>query len=308
MPDAPLASIDRVADVLHVRGADAPAGAPPGLLVEVPHGATRAAHFESLRAELRGEFPEGLRDFFFVNTDVGAPEVAEALAGRIVRAAPTRSVAVIRCRIPRTFVDCNRVIAPDARPAASPAGGVTPGIASYVRDDGDLRLLLARYAAYRDLVTRAVDLVCGAGGTALMLHSYAPRSIDVPVDERIVERLRAEYAPGRIETWPLRAEVDLITRDPDGRRLADAGLVASVRSSLERAGYGTAEGEAYALHPSTLAWTFAARWPGQTLCIEMRRDLLARTFTPFAEMEIDPAKAGRMADALAAAFEARPSG
>lgn len=301
-------SVPGVAEVLEFRGAAAPAAGAPDLFVEIPHGATRAAHFESLRAALRGPFPENLRDFFFVNTDVGAPEVGVALAERLVRDVPRCRVTVVRCLVPRTFVDCNRVVAPDARPASSAAGAVTPGIASYVRDEDDLRVLLARYAAYRELVTRVAERTCEPGGTMLMLHSYAPRSIDVPVDERIVERLRAEYAPERIGTWPLRAEADLITRDPDGRRLADADLVAAVRASLGSAGYGTAEGEAYALHPSTLAWTFASRWPGRTLCIEMRRDLLAREFTPFAEMDIDPAKADRMAAALAPAFAARISG
>jgi hypothetical protein len=36
----------------------------------------------------------------------------------------------------------------------------------------------------------------------------------------------------------------------------------------------------------------------------MRRDLLVREFTPFAEMEIDPAKADRLAAVLANALTA----
>lgn len=300
MTAAPPASIPRVADVTVVRGRTAAPGSAPDVLLEVPHGATRAADFDALRAELRGPFPADLRDFFFVNTDVGAPEIAERLAARIVAATPRRTVLVVRCLVPRTFVDCNRVIDPDpARAAtASAAGDVTPGIVSYVRDAGDLRLLLARHAAYCDLVTRACDAVCGAGGTTVMVHTYAPRSVDVPVDDRIVERLREAYLPGNVGKWPLRAEVDLITRTPEGVRVAADGLVEAMQAALTRAGFRHAESEAYALHPSTLAAQLAARHPGRTLCVEMRRDLVAREFTPFAEMAIDPAKADKLAASL----------
>ena len=68
----------------------------PDLLVEIPHGATRAAHFDALASELVGPFPDDLRDFFFVNTDVGAPEVGGALAARVVADDPHRTAVVIR--------------------------------------------------------------------------------------------------------------------------------------------------------------------------------------------------------------------
>lgn len=302
-----FASVPRVCDATPVRGSSARAESPPDLVIEVPHGATRAAHFDALRAELSGPFPDGLRDFFFVNTDVGAPEVAVRVAERFVASDPRRSALVLRCLVPRTFIDCNRAIDASTRPASSAAGGVTPGIAEYVRDADDLRLLFARYSAYRDLTTRAIDAACGGGGLALMLHSYAPRSIDVPVDDRIVERLRAEYRPENLAKWPLRAEVDLITRAPDGRRLAGDAVVAAVQGALDRAGLRHAEGAAYALHPSTLAALHAERHPGRTLCVEMRRDLIVPEFTPFAEMTADPAKADRLAAPLAEALSATAS-
>ena len=93
-------------------------------------------------------------------------------------------------------------------------------IVEYVRDADDLALLLSLYDQYRALVRRAFEGICGAGGLGLMLHSYAPREVDVPVDEKIVERLRAAYAPDTVETWPLRAEVDMITRTAEGTRRA----------------------------------------------------------------------------------------
>ncbi len=257
-----------------------------------------------MAADLVGPFPEGLRDFFFVNTDVGAPEVAEGLARALVVAEPTRSVLVVRCLLPRTFVDCNRLIDAAAPATRSAEGGVTPGIVEYVRDPGDLSVLLSHYGAYRSLVERAFARIVGARGVGLMLHSYAPREVDVPVDERIVERLRAAYAPDQVEAWPLRAEIDMITRTAEGTRLANGDLVAALGGSLRAAGYDTQEGSTYALHPSTLAHHFAAQHPGRTLCLEMRRDLLVDTFTPFEEMPGDPERTERMARALAAGFRA----
>jgi hypothetical protein len=295
-------SIPEVCDVTLVAGARSRQSAPPALLVEVPHGATRAAHFHALRARLRGPFPDGLEDFFFVNTDVGAPELAERVAARFVAQRQETSALVVRCLVPRTFIDCNRVIDAATKPAASAAGEMTPGVASYVKDPDDLALLFARYAAYREVAERAFELVCGAGGLGVMQHTYAPRSIDVPVDERIVQRLREEYEPHAITKWPLRADLDLIVNAPDGTLLASEILVARVEKSFQDAGFGTARNGAYSLHPSSMGHLHARRHPGRTLCIELRRDLLARQFTPFREMESDPVRTERLASSLAAAL------
>jgi hypothetical protein len=171
-----------------------------------------------------------------------------------------------------------------------------------VRAPADVALLRARYGAYRELVTRAFELVCGSGGDALLVHSYAPRSIDVPVDERIVERLKAEYSPEALERWPLRAEIDLIADDPEGLPLASGRLAARAREAFTAAGLTVARSSAYALHPSTLAHAFATRFPDRTLCFEVRRDLLVPTFTPFVELAVAPAKVERVAAALARAL------
>ncbi len=274
----------------------------PDLLLEVSHGATRAADFEALLRALRGPFPEDLREFFFVNTDVGAPEVALRVAERVVAADPRRSAAVIRCLIPRTFVDCNRLIDVRTGPRSSAAGELTPGVHAWVRDPEDLRLLLARYGAYRALVESTCDLVCAQGGRAVMVHSYAPRSVDVPVDGRIVEHLRAAYAPERLESWPLRSPVDLIVDTPEGTRLASNELVERLRALFAAAGFEVALNGAYALHPGTLASVLAHRHRERTLCLELRRDLLVAEFTPFQEMSVDPAKVDRLAAPLAAAL------
>ena len=295
-----MRSIPDVCEVVLARGAQA--GERPELLLEVPHGATRAADFERLRAALRGNFPEDLREFFFVNTDVGAPEVALRVAERVVAADPRRCAAVIRCLLPRTFVDCNRVLDAQTVPRASAAGELTPGVHAWVRDPADLELLLARHGAYRALVEGACERVCTQGGVAVMVHTYAPRSVEVPVDERIVEHLRAAYAPERFESWPLRAPVDLIVDTPEGTRLASNNLVERVRAGFAAAGLEVVLNGAYSLHPETLAGVLARRHRGQTLCLELRRDLLVHAFTPFQEMQVDPVKVERIAAPLAAAL------
>lgn len=298
------ASVPGVVDLERFAGAQARADAPADVLVEVPHGATTAAHFDALAAELVGPFPPDLRAFFFVNTDVGAPETARRFAARLVEAHPTRVALVARCAIPRTFVDCNRWVDPDAVGRATAAGEMTPGLASYVRAPADVALLRGRHATYRETVERLYEATCGAGGSALMLHSYAPRSIDVPVDDRIVERLRDAYRPETVGSWPLRPEADLITRTPEGERLASAALVEATQRALGAVGVTAQEGVTYPLHPSTLGRRLAQRWRGQTLCVELRRDLLADPFDPFAEMRISPAAADRLGAALAQAWGA----
>nr|MBK7065814.1 hypothetical protein [Deltaproteobacteria bacterium] len=46
----------------------------------------------------------------------------------------------------------------------------------------------------------------------------------------------------------------------------------------------------------------ATAWPGRTLCMEVRRDLLADPFDPFTEMRIGEAKVARLAGPLAEAL------
>ncbi len=295
-----MQSIPDVCEVTLVRGPAA--AATPDLVLEVPHGATRAADFDRLRAALRGPFPDDLREFFFVNTDVGAPEVALRVAERVVAADPRRSAAVIRCLLPRTFVDCNRLLDAATVARASAAGEMTPGLHAWVRDPADRALLLERYGAYRALVESACARVCANGGLAVMVHSYAPRSVDVPVDEHVVAHLRAAYAPGRVASWPLRAPVDLIVDTPEGERLADPARVERTRAAFAAAGFEVVLNGAYSLLPGTLATLLAHRHRGQTLCLELRRDLLVHVFTPFQEMQADPAKVERAAAALASAL------
>jgi len=297
-----LHSIAGVGHVELVRGAEADPLAPPDLLLEVPHGATRAKHFDQLRAELQGDYDAGLRDFFFVNTDVGAPELAFAVARGVVAKSPGRTVAIVRCLLPRTFVDCNRTIERDTVAKASQPGEMTPGLPPWVVHAADRELLLDRYFAYRELVTAGFATVCAGGGKALCVHTYAPRSIDVAVDVDIAAALHAAYAPDRIGSWPLRAEVDLITHDPEGRLLADDELARRAEHEFTAHGIQVVRNDTYSLHPSTLAFAFAQLYPQQTLCFEVRRDLLLDEFVPFVELHPTETAVRRVAEPLIAAI------
>ena len=296
--DSPLHSIADVVDVAVTRGASADPAAPPDLLIEIPHGATATDDFGRVAARLASPLPAGLADFFHVNTDAGAPELAAAVARRFVALEPARVVAVLRCRVPRTFIDCNRRI--DASPADFKEGKVTPGLMPWVTDPDDRALLRARYEAYVGAVRAAVAAAMPAGAM-LMLHTYAPRTVDVEVDADIVTNLRRAYEPAVEPTWPLRPEVDLIGRGLDGTSYLPAGVVDELKSGLAAVGVTVADGETYPLHPSTLAWDQALAWPGRTLCMEVRRDLVAEPFDPFVQMNIGAEKVARLAGPIAEA-------
>lgn len=302
MTASPLASIPDVAFVEVLRGAEAPADAAPDLLVEVPHGADRREHYDRLRGRLQGDLPADLHAFFHINTDVGAWAYGRATAEAVLAAQPDRSALLIRSLIPRTFIDCNRP-ADFAGDADLAQGGVTAGVPSYVRDERDLTLLQGLHRAYVGLVEQAFHQVCGAGGQALVPHTYGPRTLGIEgVDDRIVESLRWACDPERVETWPLRTEVDLLTRDGDGKLLAPAGVEEQLLERFAAAGFAPALNDTYFLHPATLGHGWSARYPGQVVCLEVRRDLLVPAWTPFEEMVADPARARRVAEILAPAL------
>jgi hypothetical protein len=239
---------------------------------------------------------------------VGAPELAARAAERTVGADPARTAVVLRCLLPRTFIDCNRIVDAGSRPTATKAGELTPGISPWVKDPFDRALVLGRYATYRALVEQAFQEVVGGGGHGVMVHTYAPLSVEVPVDEKIVQSLKAAYSPEQVKKWPRRAQVDLISRTREGELLSSEALVEAARSEFVAAGLKVAENNAYHLHDATMAYQLARRYPGKTLCFEVRRDLLVAAFTPFVEMQVDPVRIDRAAVALARALsKAKPA-
>ena len=277
--------------------------APLDLLIEVPHGAAGPEEYFALKRRLRGALPAHLERFFYVHTDVGAYALGEAIADRVLAARPQTRGALARSLVPRTFLDVNRLLNASAESYAS--GGVTAGVPSFITNPDDLDLLLGLYADYR----AAVDPLwarLAPDGLGLTPHSYAPRTVGITqVDEHIVERLAACYAPGVEETWPLRPEVDIITSTPDGEDLAPTGLADDLTARLLARGVKAERDTSYNLHPVTLGHYRSVEWPGQVLCFEVRRDLLVRAWTPFEAMEADPEKVAPLADAFAAAILAR---
>ena len=286
-------SVPEILDVSIARGVRARPDAPPDLVIEVPHGATATADFTALAARLTSPLPDGLVDFFHVNTDTGAPELAAAIAARFVAAEPTRVAAVLRCRIPRTFIDCNRRI--DAPADDFKAGKVTPGLMPWITTPEDRATLRAAYDRYVDAVREAVAALA-SDGALLLLHSYAPRTVDVEVDLEIVASLRRAYQADVEPGWPLRPELDVIGRAVDGTSHAPAAVVDALRDELAARGIALADSATYPLHPSTLAWDHVMTRPGRALCVEVRRDLLADPFDPFVEMRIGTAKVERLAE------------
>lgn len=293
------ASLPGIVDVELLRGAQARSDAPLDLVVEVPHGATTTGDFVALAAQLTSPLPADLIAFFHVNTDAGAPELARATARRLITDRPALSAAVVRCRIPRTFIDCNRRI--DAAPAEFRAGKVTPGVMPWITTDEDRALLRAAHERYVAAV-HAAAAALGPTGAMLLLHSYAPRTVDVEVDLDIVASLRRAYQPDREPTWPLRPELDVIGRALDGTAHAPAVVVDALRAELAGPGIAVADSATYPLHPSTLAWDHVMAHPGRALCLEVRRDLLADPFEPFVELRISDAKVARLAAPLARAL------
>jgi hypothetical protein len=192
----------------------------------------------------------------------------------------------------------------DADPKEFKAGKVTPGLMPWVTADADRELLLGRYRAYVQAVDDAVAEVMPKGGAMLLLHTYAPRSVGVEVDLDIVKSLHAAYTPEKEPTWPLRPEVDVIHKTVEGQSLAPATVVSTLRAGLAKAGVTLADGESYPMHPSTLAFNHVTRWPGRVLCVEVRRDLLAAPWTPFAQMTIGDEQCAALAGPFAEAVRA----
>lgn len=290
-----IASVPGVAEVVELAGVAAAAG-PPRLLVEVPHGADRRTLFDTLAARLRGDRPPGLEDFFHANTDEGAWELGLASAQAAVDAFPTLRVRLIRCLVPRTFIDCNRVL--DGDPTAH-GGGVTEGLPVYVDHPEDQRLLRGLHRQYARLVDAACAEVVAQDGLVLVPHTYAPRTVGIAaVGHDIVEKMHWAWHPDRVHEWPLRPEVDLITRDGAGRCLAPPGVVAEVQGGLGALGLSVEEGGTYWLHPATRAAELSARHPERLFCLEVRRDVLMPHWQPFLECHPEPERAAQVGGVL----------
>ena len=292
----------------------------PELLFEIPHGASATRHYDAIRAHLATALPDDLIDFFHVNTDVGSYEYARRVAEFLVDpglvrelepyltantrekvdALRPRSVALVRCLIPRTFVDTNRVL------EDSPGGDgprLTSAVNEYIRDPRDVDWLLQQHRRYHEVARAAYAWILDAGGLACTPHTYAPKSIEVhDFDEGIGKALRAAYEPEAYAKWTVRPHIDLITVAPDGTRLTPERWVEGILRNGAQAGWDVKQNETYPLHPVSMGYVYAAKYPGRVLCLEVRRDLLADPFTPFEEMSISDAKTSAVAAPLSSAY------
>ena len=291
-------SVTGVCNTGVVSGAKADPQAAPDLLIEVPHGATRLLHYESLRGLLKGNYSDDLIKFFYVNTDVGAPETAVAVARGLLARQPELKIRILRGLVPRTFVDCNRM------PQASGDGQekVTPRVPHYVTNPADIDMVTAYHLSYIAQAERAYAEVCGNGGQALILHTYAPRSVDVgSIEGNFVEQLTEAWLPKNRRKWPKRPDVDLITTTPDGESLASPDLVKEVRRRYQSVKIGVAENDTYHLHTDTLGLRWSQEYPQRVLCVELNRQRLVRKWTPLEPLEVMPRRVEKMAKPLIAA-------
>ncbi len=275
---------------------------PATFLIEVPHGATTPDHYATVRNRLRSPLPDRLEEFYFVNTDVGAPECAAEIAELIVAGSegPETRVLIVRSLVPRTFIDCNRAaeIATDDFRRSK----LTPALPEYIVDPDDASELQRLYDAYQSVARAAYDEVCGNRGLALTLHTYAPKSVGIhTVDATIVRRLHEAYRPPLYDSWPDRPDVDLINRSSDGEELAPEELVSRLRHNYEQIGIEATESRTYQLHPATMAYRQSRRFPGRVLCLEISRGLLADPFEPFRPMRIARSAVHRMSAPVAEA-------
>ena len=299
MSAAPEASVDVVEGVAEIHRFG---GGPARLLLETPHGATERSHYDSVASRLESPLPARLEQFFFVNTDFAAPDIAARVASLLTASkgkARARGVVVVRALVPRTFVDLNRRIDGEVQ------AGMTPGLPPYITAERDRALLSALHRRYDDAVAALYEQVCGSGGLAVAVHTFAPRSVEVGVDADIVTSLRAAYRPQVYARWTVRPPVDFITRDESGRDLSPAGLVPELRAAYAALGLESGENSTYHLHPATSGSAFAKRYPGQVLCVEYRRDLLGAPWRPFSPGIVGSRKVARLAAPLATALSER---
>ena len=272
----------------------------PSLLIELPHGATERAHYDAVAARLESPLPARLEQFFHVNTDFAVPELAARVAELLTtgtRNDRTMGIVVVRALVPRTFIDLNREIAEVDSAAVQP--GMTPGLPPYITAPADQQLLTFLYQQYFATVATLYRETCSAGGLAVALHSFAPRSVEVEVDADIVPALRAAYRPEAYGRWTQRPGVDFITQDTDRNDLSPPGLVSALHAAYLELGLMVGENATYHLHPATMGYRYSAAYPGQVLCAEFRRDLLGAPWRPFVPSRVGPRKVARLARPLA---------
>ena len=287
-------SIEGVVEVIVHR---APSPSQKWLFIEVPHGATRKSDYDAVVSRLKSTLPDELEHFFFVNTDIGAPEGA-AWLGRTLSAQGV-NVVVARCLIPRTFIDTNRVIAGTEQGVVK--DGLTPAVPGYIDSPQDAEWLTSQHARYHQVVEAAYLEICrGANGLALQLHSFSPRSVAIEkTDGNIVTALHEAYVPEVYAKWPERPPIDVISALADGSFRAAPKLVDALLQAYVADGIAAKENGTYHLHAVAMGYQYARAYPSQVVCVELNRGLVADPFVPFGVSPISEAKVAKMVAPIA---------
>jgi len=268
----------------------------PQLLIELPHGAVNTEEYQFFAQQIPS-LPENLIDFFYVNTDVGTPELAHCIAQNLKE---HMRISIIRSRIPRTLVDCNRVLS--LSPEEYRAGKVTPGIPCYVPQQ-DHEWLHQIHQRYTKKVDELYASICQQGGSALILHSYSPKSVGISsVDQDIVEKLHWAYEADLYKTWPTRPKIDIIAKTKEGEWLCDMKRAEKLQQAYIQNDITVGLSQTYPMHPSTMAFRHAKKYPSQIICLEIRRDLLMKEFLPFAPMYACQKKIEKHAQTITKAY------
>jgi hypothetical protein len=87
-----------------------------------------------------------------------------------------------------------------------------------------------------------------------------------------------------------------------------APLVDRLAAAFGEDGFEVKVSATYPLHPSTLGYASVVRYEPRVACVEVRRDLLVRDFTPLRQLEPDEAKVARVAGALCRAVRGALAG
>ena len=143
--------------------------------------------------------------------------------------------------------------------------------------------------------------VCGSGGLALNLHTYAPISLQPQEGRHIADVMKEAYTTDAYHRYPLRPIVELITQPPGEPPLAPRELVDGIKAAYAGVGIQVCENDPFTLHPSTTAYMFSKAYPQQMLLMEISRARLAEPFDPFVEMNIAPKRVAEMTAPLARA-------
>ena len=315
-----IESVPDICEVSIFSGPEADPTAVPDVFCELPHGATELAHLDRAR-EMISNFPERYVKFFLANTDQGSPEYATRFVqmltdpddagdvlsvlepGRRERAADLvrkMKIMVLRSLLPRTIVDVNRAWTIPGETLKS--ANLTGTVGKFITDENDLERLRGIYDRYQENAARGYERVCSAGGFAFNLHTYAPISVSIIEGEDVVDTLERAYLTDHYHTYPVRPVVQLITAPPDEARLADPVLVDLIQKHYDKIGVNAQENDPFPLHPATTAYTHSVWYPGRVLTMEISRSALVDRFEPFKQMEIDMARAEKMARPIAAAF------